>query len=329
MSQLFKPRSWTLLRRARIYIVARVRDGDRILRRVSASSASRARRRVAPPAVSSREPPAPTHVPGRARGLFPWTILDRDDALPDRPSPSSSLVGTPIRAPRDAARASPLARAFASPSSRDASIGAHRRRPLRRPRGGFSNPGRARVLLRRDRWDGTRFDLDDVFPSRPCGADSHERIAADATRAAKQGISPPSSRAVRLARERPASSASPHDRVRTDRVRVGSEYESDPDSKRVALRRRVRRRRSRHRVARARKSDGRRGESKGPSPFHLSYVLARGDTRVFCSGTQLTRARHRSERSRRRMADARAPRARRRRRWRRSPRRWSSIRVGM
>ena len=129
--------------------------------------------------------PPPPVSPDADAEVFPWTILDRDDALPDRPSPWSSLVGTPIRAPRDAARVASRARVRVAVLARPAA-GPADDDPAGVPAVVFE-PERARVLLRRDRWDGTRFDLDDVFPSDAAQRVVYERIAADATRAALAG----------------------------------------------------------------------------------------------------------------------------------------------
>lgn len=136
------------------------------------------------PSPRASLPPQPVSPDADAE-VFPWTILDRDDALPDRPSPSSSLVGTPLRAPRDAARVASRARVRVAVLARPAA-GPADDDPAGVPAVVFE-PERARVLLRRDRWDGTRFDLDDVFPSDAAQRVVYERIAADATRAALAG----------------------------------------------------------------------------------------------------------------------------------------------
>ena len=225
------------------------------------------------PSPRASLPPPPTSPDAHAE-LFPWTILDRDDALPDRPSPSSSLVGTPIRAPRDAARVASRARVrvavlagrVAEPTDDD---------PSGVPAVVFE-PERARVLLRRDRWDGTRFDLDDVFPSDAAQRVVYERIAADATRAALAGdlaavIACGSSRAGKTR----VLSLSPDDDGSGSGS--GSEYESDPDSNvdasddaYAAADRGIASRALENLMAAA-------AASKGSVTVRLSYVLARGE----------------------------------------------------
>ena len=225
------------------------------------------------PSPRASLPPPPTSPDAHAE-LFPWTILDRDDALPDRPSPSSSLVGTPIRAPRDAARVASRARVrvavlagrVAEPTDDD---------PSGVPAVVFE-PERARVLLRRDRWDGTRFDLDDVFPSDAARRVVYERIAADATRAALAGdlaavIACGSSRAGKTR----VLGLSPDDDGSGSGS--GSEYESDPDSNvdasddaYAAADRGIASRALETLMAAA-------AASKGSVTVRLSYVLARGE----------------------------------------------------
>ena len=227
------------------------------------------------PSPRASLPPPPTSPDAHAE-LFPWTILDRDDALPDRPSPSSSLVGTPIRAPRDAARVASRARVrvavlagrVAEPTDDD---------PSGVPAVVFE-PERARVLLRRDRWDGTRFDLDDVFPSDAARRVVYERIAADATRAALAGdlaavIACGSSRAGKTR----VLGLSPDDDGSGSGSGSGSEYESDPDSNvdasddaYAAADRGIASRALETLMAAA-------AASKGSVTVRLSYVLARGE----------------------------------------------------
>ena len=221
------------------------------------------------PSPRASLPPSPTSPDAHAE-VFPWTILDRDDALPDRPSPSSSLVGTPIRAPRDAARVASRARVrvavlagrVADPTDDD---------PSGVPAVVFE-PERARVLLRRDRWDGTRFDLDDVFPSDAAQRVVYERIAADATSAALAGdlaavIACGSSRAGKTR----VLGLSPDD----DGTGFGSESDLDSnvdasDDAYAAADRGIASRALENLMAAA-------AASKGSVTVCLSYVLARGE----------------------------------------------------
>ena len=186
-------------------------------------------------------------------------------------APPSAHLATPRASPR---------RATPSPSSRDAWRSPPTTTPPASPRW-FSNPS-ARVLLRRDRWDGTRFDLDDVFPSGRRRASSTNE-SPRTPRAALAGDLAAVIACGRLARERPASSASPP--TTTGPGRVGSGSSASPTRTRTSTPPTTRTPPPIEASRRARSnSDGRRGGVERSVTVRLSYVLARGEARTICSG---------------------------------------------